>query len=363
MVSGEDIAIQLGFGSCSDPAYLEYVHDVKHEFLRREHPELLEGPQAMARGKGSQLDWEKGLDSFYEKYSSIWLVDNFGSAGNRRLYAHAFLVAQAKKARHDISLEQKKAVKAAKRAVRPRAPPVSVQKARGRKRPRAEQPGPQSPTSHGYSSPAPTSSQPSPKRRRDIEMPNVKFKEFALILKGPRTPPASSYGATWRFEDLLEWILKKLPDLRGGRVICWTEVTIRNEEYSDMLGCALNEKCNRFISDQASWDATVITAQANRPTTDTFMGLPVFACLEADAPEHDESDIIDLQNEGGPPETADGKNAEQVMEEGLGNVGIAGGGDVLCQDVTGEENTRPVGEVDAGGEEPTPGSKSSITCM
>ena len=72
------------------------------------------------------------------------------------------------------------------------------------------------------------------------------------------------------------------------------EMTIHDEDYSDILGCKPNEKLNRIISDQSSWVATVMAAQINRPKPDTFLGFPIFACLETDAgaPEHDEADVI-----------------------------------------------------------------------
>ena len=71
-------------------------------------------------------------------------------------------------------------------------------------------------------------------------------------------------------------------------------MTIRDEDYSDILGCKHNEKLNRIISDQSSWVATVMAAQINPPKPDTFLGIPIFACLETDAraPEHDEADMI-----------------------------------------------------------------------
>ena len=84
----------------------------------------------------------------------------------------------------------------------------------------------------------------------DLVMPDLRFKEFALILKGPPNPPATSYDAVWKFEDLLAWIRKKISALCDQRIICWTEMTIRDEDYSDILGCKHNEKLNRLISDQ-----------------------------------------------------------------------------------------------------------------
>ena len=77
-------------------------------------------------------------------------------------------------------------------------------------------------------------------------------------------------------------------------MICWTEITIRDNDYSDILGCKHNEKLNCIISDQCSWVETVMAAQINRPKPDTFLAFLNFACLETDAraPKHDEADVI-----------------------------------------------------------------------
>ena len=48
----------------------------------------------------------------------------------------------------------------------------------------------------------------------DLLKPDLRFKEFVLISKGPPNPPATSYDAVWKFEDLLAWIRKKIPALR-----------------------------------------------------------------------------------------------------------------------------------------------------
>ena len=135
-------------------------------------------------------------------------------------------------------------------------------------------------------------------------MPDLRFKEFAHILKGPPNPPATSYDVVWKFEDLFAWIRKKIPALCDQRIICLTEMRFRDEDYSDILGCKHNEKLNHIISDQSSWVATVMAAQINRPKPEAFLGFPIFACLETDArapehdktdscaPEHDEADVI-----------------------------------------------------------------------
>ena len=379
-ITGDAIAKKLGYESCSAVGYAEHVRAVKHEFLRRDYPNLLEGPRAIMDRTGSNLIWEQGLEDLYSRYPKVWDVKHFGnSAAARRPYAHEFLVAQAKKARSDITEEQKRAVAAAKRARERPAAAASAQRARGRKRLRIEPSSPgnhsspsgqqSSPGGYRYSqSPFPHSPLPSPKRRKVAEKPNVQFKEFALILKGLPNPPATSYDAVWRFEDLLSWILKRLPALNAQRIVCWTELTIRDEEYSDMLGCALNGKCKRIISDQPSWDATVMAAQANRPNTDRFYGISIFACLEtADGtPEHDEGDVIVLQDEV-PDKGLEAVGRTGEDDEALGNMPkIAGGsGGREDEDLLDEERAAGWGEVELareenGGRGPSPGRKKSV---
>ena len=94
----------------------------------------------------------------------------------------------------------------------------------------------------------------------DLVKPDLQFKEFALILRGPPNPPATSNDAVWKFKDILAWIRKKIPTLRDQQMICWTEMTIRDGDYSDILSRKYNEKLNHIISNQSSWVATVMVA-------------------------------------------------------------------------------------------------------
>ena len=371
-MTGEDIAIKLGFDSTAAAGYIEHVQSVKRDFLRRDHPDLLEGPKAIKDNTGSLLIWEQGLEDFYKIYNEMWSLTRFGnSAVTRRNFAHNFLVAQAKKARQDQTEERKKAEAAAKRkAERERQlaqTGVHAMKTRGRKRYRMEPPTSRnlaSPPSH-KSSPhrrSVTSSHnslpPSPKRRKILEKPELKFSDFVLILKGLSNPPATSYDARWRFEDLLAWILEKIPSLQGQKFLCWIEVTIRQEEYAEMLGCALGAKCNRMITDQSSWNAAVMAAQANRLSDGQFYGIGIFARLEIDltAPEHCAEDVISLQNED--PET--GEDIEELeIADDFGDVEIAEGKG--C-DEPDQQGTGGDGEVGNDGEEDPLGCKKSIIC-
>ena len=61
-----------------------------------------------------------------------------------------------------------------------------------------------------------------------------------------------------------------------------------------MLSCALNEKYNRMLTDQSSWNAAIMAAQANRLKEDHFYGIAIFTHLEIDTttPEHSAEDVI-----------------------------------------------------------------------
>lgn len=369
VMTGDDIAKKLGYDSTNAAEYAEHVQSVKREFLRRDHQDLLEGPKAIRDKTGSNLIWELGLDDFYKKYDEMWSLDRFGNnASARRTYANNFLLAQAKKARQDDAEERKKAEAAAKKkAERERQNTASSMKTRGRKRFRMEPPlsrNVSSPSGQKSSSPhrhSPHSSQysppPSPKRRKMIEKPDLKFPEFAIILKGLPNPPATSYDSTWKFEDLLNWILQKLSSLRGQRIVCWTEVTIRDEEYSDMLGCALNEKCNRMITDQSSWNAAVMAAQANRLKEDHFYGIAIFALLEIDTttPEHSEEDVISPQIE-----VPEGRPLDLGIS---GTVGDVGGKKDDGPDLKGGTASQEDDREANGGEGTSPASKKSVICL
>ena len=149
-ITGDTIAKKLGYESCSAVRDAVHVRAVKHEFLLRYYPNLLEGPRAIMDRTGRNLIWEQGLEDLYSRYPKVWDVKHFGkSAAARRPYSHEFLVAQAKKARSDITEKQKRAVAAAKRARERLAAAASVQRARGCKRLRIN---PSSPGNHSYPS-------------------------------------------------------------------------------------------------------------------------------------------------------------------------------------------------------------------
>ena len=189
------------------------------------------------------------------------------------------------------------------------------------------------------------------------EKPDLKFPEFAIILKGLPNPLATSYDSTWKFEDLLNWILQKLSSLRGQRIVCWMEVTIRDEEYSDMLSCARNEKCNQMITDQSSWNAAVMAAQANCLKEDHFYGIAIFARLKIDTttPDHSEEDVISPQIE-----VPEGR----LLDLGIsGTVGDVGGKKDNGPDLKGGTASQEDDREANGGEETSAASKKSVICL
>ena len=60
--SGDKIAKALGWANCSDPRYITHAHSVKHEFLVRDHPQNLVGPDALIKLKGGKYLEEKAIE-------------------------------------------------------------------------------------------------------------------------------------------------------------------------------------------------------------------------------------------------------------------------------------------------------------
>ena len=58
------IVRRLGFKSSTDEEYVDHVRSVKHEFLRRDHTDVLLGPQAL-EDSGRVVVWEQRLELLY----------------------------------------------------------------------------------------------------------------------------------------------------------------------------------------------------------------------------------------------------------------------------------------------------------
>ena len=143
--SADEIAKALGWANCSDPRYFTHAHSVKHEFLDRDYPQNLVGPDVLRRQKGGKYLEEKAIEELFEAYEDIWDIEKFGGDYSKRhAFARDFINTQTKKYRSARSKEQNKVAAAAKRAeatakrARARPPTTPVQKAQGRKRTRVE---------------------------------------------------------------------------------------------------------------------------------------------------------------------------------------------------------------------------------
>jgi hypothetical protein len=248
----EQLATRMGFTNQWAPEYIDHVRAVKATFLREEHPELLVGPQAIEESTGSLASWENGLNMLYERYPERWTPGNFeGGLSQRRGFANFFLVAQAKKARSDIALEQRKATQkaaaataATTRASRPTG--SYLQKAHGRKR------APSELSTNRASSPSSllASSLPaSSKRAKIVEKPELQFRSFIVLLQDRDNPPATPYDEVWQFEDLIKWILAKNPSLSGKRIVCWSDIVFRDADYAEMIRVNIGTKRPRMIAD------------------------------------------------------------------------------------------------------------------
>ena len=75
--SGEEIATALGWANCSDPRYITHAHSLKHQFLVRDHPSYLVGPDASIKQKGGKYLEEKAIEELFEAYEDIWDIEKF----------------------------------------------------------------------------------------------------------------------------------------------------------------------------------------------------------------------------------------------------------------------------------------------
>ena len=104
-----------------------------------------------------------------------------------------------------------------------------------------------------------------------------------------------------------------------------------------------------MITNQGSWVACILAAQANRSKPDRFSGICIKVALKSDHQNHDAEDVIDL---GSDDKRVDG--AADTL--GAGNAGtevVSGGWDVGGDGILGAGDVSVVGDVSvAGGEKP-----------
>ena len=194
---------------------------------------------------------------------------------------------------------------------------------------------------------------PPPKRRKELERPDLKYKSFIVFLKGPQFTQGS-YDSLWDFDTLLKWILEKKPTLSRQRILCWTELTVRNPEYAELREHKLDEKFPCFFTDQSSWDAAVMAAQTNRMMGDQFSGISLKAASAEDptVPAHSNEDVIVSEETGG---GVVGKVAPSEILE------VAGSGVATESEISDDEDVEEFDEVVddgalAAAESPVPGT-------
>ena len=85
-ITTDQIVRKLGFSSVTNKEYVEHIRSVKHEFLRRDHTDVLAGPKAL-KDEGQTVVWERGLELLCEEYPEIWHIGRFSGSGERRSYA------------------------------------------------------------------------------------------------------------------------------------------------------------------------------------------------------------------------------------------------------------------------------------
>jgi len=127
--SAADICAKLGYPRVTDKGYKVWVSNFKWTWLRRQHPDLIPGPGALA-AEEKTLEWEAGMRKMYTDFPTQWALANFANQADRRECARQFLIVQAKKVQSDLSDEAKATTaqavaKRAKRRAAPTATPAS----------------------------------------------------------------------------------------------------------------------------------------------------------------------------------------------------------------------------------------------
>jgi hypothetical protein len=89
-----------------------------------------------------------------------------------------------------------------------------------------------------------------------------------VLLKDRENTPAISYDEVWQFEDLIKWILAKDPFLSGKRILCWSEIVLKDSYYAQLMGIEFGMRCLQMITNQGSWVACNLAAKANRSKPD-----------------------------------------------------------------------------------------------
>jgi len=129
---------------------------------------------------------------------------------------------------------------------------------------------------------------PPAKRLREVELPELRFTAFSGSYCGPDSTRTHSttYVGVNEFPRLVRWARGRAPQLSTKSMLLKTNITLRNDDYMDFFpGVEKGERGELGISDQGSWNAALMMAQANCPNEGTFAGLLVVA-IDAESDEN-----------------------------------------------------------------------------
>jgi len=129
---------------------------------------------------------------------------------------------------------------------------------------------------------------PPAKRPRQVELPELRFTAFSVSLRGPDSTRTHSmtYASVNEFPRLVRWARGRAPQLSTKSMLLKTNITLWNDEYMDFFpGVEKGGRAELGISDQGSWNAALMMAQAKRPNEGTFAGLLVVA-IDAESDEN-----------------------------------------------------------------------------
>ena len=252
-----------------------------------------------------------------------------------------FLILQTKKGRQDEAEATKKAAEAARTLAKGRPAPL-------RRPAPATSSTPITPTTP-TTAPATTSSplstrsalitgkrarnddegevagSPPAKRPRQVDLPQLRFTSFSVSFRGPNSFRIhyTTYFSVNKFPSLVRWVREKAPQPNGRSMLLKTTITVRNNEYLDLLpDTELGGRVEMIISDQGSWNAALMMAQGNRPNEGSYTGLLVVAVAATEDSEHG------VEEEIGPDHTSEDED-EQEPRRGNhhGNSRSGDGGD------------------------------------
>ena len=116
----------------------------------------------------------------------------------------------------------------------------------------------------------------------------------------------TTYLSVNKFSSLVCWVHEKAPELNRRSMLLKTTITVRNDEYLDLLpNTELGGSVERIISDQGSWNVALMMAQGNRPNEGSYTGLLVVAVAATEDSEHG------VEEEIGPDHTSEDEDEQE----------------------------------------------------